>query len=97
MGRLAKELMPTGYDVPGMLRRFIPRKGSANSPAATWAASTVLGTVAAYQPSGSKARVERSAPPALTLREDCKAHPWRNSRRQEDSFAARGAASVGDT
>src|SRR5882762_8590506 len=74
MGKFEK-FPPTGYDTPGYCRKFIPKSGSGSRPAFTWAATTVVGTVALIQSLGWKEGVAMASPFSETLAEDCKAQP----------------------
>src|SRR5580704_12653349 len=74
IGRLTK-VCPMGYVIPGSLRRFMPKYGSGRCLALTSAATTVVGTVTAYQPCGRNLSVETTSPGESTLYSDCSVQP----------------------
>src|SRR5579863_2787347 len=53
----------------------MPKYGSGTWPAAACAASTVLGTAVASQPSTEKPGAEIASPVACSLHADCNRHP----------------------
>src|ERR1700687_1694 len=74
---MLEKFAPMGYVTPGKVRRFVPKNGSGYTLCLTRAATTVVGTVTAYQSLGWKAGVETVSPFASTLQEDCRFQPSR--------------------
>src|ERR1035438_7405938 len=54
---------------------LLPKYGSGNTPAATWAASTVLGTLVFNHASSLKPGSVIASPPACRLHADCNRQP----------------------
>src|SRR3954470_22539046 len=69
------------------------KKGSGEAFFLTSGATTVVGTVAGYQPLGLNLGVERTSPPSVTLVEDCRDQPAASGRRV--SGAPRAAQAAG--
>src|SRR5919197_2900352 len=67
--------------MPGMLRRLVPKNGSLNRPALTWAAKTVLGTRVASQCSTWNTGAEMASPLDWVSQEERIAHPFASCRR----------------
>src|SRR5258708_2886927 len=63
----------------------MPKCGSASSPALTWAATTVVGTVALIQSFDWNDGEAMTSPFSATLAEDCRAQPsFRDNFESED-------------